>query len=58
MKIDVPASWADAEIVKTELNLEGPADTVKVVKTILNPVGKMDGYSLPVSAFDGLADGQ
>ena len=33
-------------------------DTVKVVKTILNPIGRMDGYSLPVSAFADLPDGQ
>ena len=57
-KIDVPASWATAEDNKPELTLEGRADTVKVVKTILNPIGKMDGYSLPVSAFEDLADGQ
>ena len=58
VKIDVPASWATAEDNKPELALEGREDTVKVVKNILTPVGKMDGYSLPVSAFDGLADGQ
>ena len=58
VKIDVPASWAAAEAVNVELNLEGPADTVAVVKNILTPVGKMDGYSLPVSAFTDYADGQ
>ena len=58
VKIDVPAEWASAEAAPVELELEGPADTVKVVKTILNPVGKMDGYSLPVSAFEDMADGQ
>ncbi len=58
VKIDVPASWADAEVVPADVQLEGPAATVAVVKKILNPIGKMDGYSLPVSAFDGLADGQ
>ena len=57
-KIDVPASWATAEDNKPEVVLEGRPDTVKVVKTILNPIGKMDGYSLPVSAFEDLADGQ
>ena len=57
-KIDVPASWATAEDNKTEAHLEGRADTVKVVKNILTPVGKMDGYSLPVSAFADLPDGQ
>ena len=57
-KIEVPASWADAEDNKAETVLEGRPDTVKVVKNILNPIGKMDGYSLPVSAFDDLPDGQ
>ena len=58
VKIDIPASWATAEDNKPETVLEGNPDTVKVVKTILNPIGKMDGYSLPVSAFDELPDGQ
>ncbi len=58
VKVDVPASWATASDDKAEAALEGPADTVKVVKTILEPIGKMDGYSLPVSAFDHLPDGQ
>ena len=57
-KIDVPASWATAEDDKADVQLEGRADTVKVVKTILNPIGRMDGYSLPVSAFEDLPDGQ
>ena len=57
-KIDVPASWATAEDNKPEAALEGRPDTVKVVKNILNPIGKMDGYSLPVSAFADLPDGQ
>ena len=57
-KIDVPASWANAENDKAEAVLEGRPDTVKVVKNILNPIGKMDGYSLPVSAFEDLPDGQ
>ena len=57
-KVDVPASWATAEDHKPETVLEGRPDTVKVVKTILNPIGRMDGYSLPVSAFADLPDGQ
>ena len=57
-KIDVPASWATAEDHKADVQLEGRADTVKVVKNILNPIGRMDGYSLPVSAFEDLPDGQ
>ena len=57
-KIDVPASWATAEDHKPEVALEGPAATVEVVKNILHPVGRMDGYSLPVSAFEKYVDGQ
>jgi len=57
-KVDVPASWATAEDHKPETVLEGRPDTVAVVKTILNPISKMDGYSLPVSAFANLPDGQ
>ena len=58
VKVDVPASWATAENNHAEAALEGRPDTVKVVKEILTPVGKMDGYSLPVSAFENLPDGQ
>ena len=58
VKVEVPAAWANAEAVVVDEALEGPADTVKVVKEILQPVGKMNGYSLPVSAFAGLEDGQ
>ena len=58
VKIDVPASWATAEDNKAEVVLEGNPETVAVVKNILQPVGRMDGYSLPVSAFAGLEDGQ
>ena len=57
VKIDVPADWADAqdaapaaadrEITKLEKQVEG----------IMEPVGKMDGDSLPVSAFVDHADG-
>ena len=58
VKVDVPASWATAEDKAHDHALEGREDTVKVVKNILTPVGKMDGSSLPVSAFTDYADGQ
>ena len=57
-KIDVPAAWATAEDHKPGEALEGRPDTVKVVKSILRPISKMDGYSLPVSAFEDVVDGQ
>ncbi len=58
VKVDVPAAWADAEDNAAEEVLEGRADTVAVVKNILTPVDKMNGYSLPVSAFEPYVDGQ
>ena len=57
-KFEVPASWATAEDKPAEEHLEGNADTVKMVKDIMEPVGRMDGDSLPVSAFaNGHEDG-
>ena len=58
VKIDVPADWAEAVDEVEEAKLEGKPELVKQVKEILNPVGKMDGDSLPVSAFVDYADGQ
>ena len=51
VKVDVPAEWADAVDHAESEKLEGREKTVKMVKTILDPVDKMDGDSLPVSAF-------
>ena len=57
-KFEVPASWATAEDKPAEEHLAGNADTVKMVKDIMEPVGRMDGDSLPVSAFaNGHEDG-
>ena len=58
VKIDVPASWATAEDAAVEHNLEGKPELVKMVKDILIPIDKMDGDSLPVSAFVDHVDGQ
>ncbi|MDY3690380.1 MAG: pyruvate:ferredoxin (flavodoxin) oxidoreductase [Dysosmobacter sp.] len=57
-KFEVPADWADAQDVVEDVKLAGKPELVEQVKTILNPVGKMDGDSLPVSAFVKHADGQ
>ena len=57
-KIDVPAEWADAVDETEHKQLEGKPELVKMVKEILEPVGKMDGDSLPVSAFVDHVDGQ
>ena len=57
VKVDVPASWADAADQKADDSKCGREKTVKMVKTILDPMDKMDGDSLPVSAFVDHADG-
>ncbi len=56
-KIAVPADWANAQDTADRLPLEGKAETVKMVRNIMEPVGKMDGDSLPVSAFVDHVDG-
>ncbi len=57
VKVDVPAEWADAADDTAASELCGKEKTVKMVKNILEPVDKMDGDSLPVSAFLDHADG-
>ena len=58
VKIDVPADWADAAGDTAAPELEGKPELVKQVREIMEPVGRMDGDSLPVSAFVGHEDGQ
>ena len=57
-KFEVPADWADAQDVAETAQLSGKPELVEQVQTILFPVDKMDGDSLPVSAFVKHADGQ
>ena len=57
-KVEVPADWANAMDEPEHKKLEGKPELVKMVKEILEPVGKMDGDSLPVSAFSDHVDGQ
>ena len=57
VKVEVPADWANAVDEGEAAPLEGRPATVKMVKDILVPVDKMDGDSLPVSAFVDHADG-
>ena len=58
VKVEVPASWADAVDTVGETVLEGKPELVKMVKNILLPIDKMDGDSLPVSTFVDHVDGQ
>ena len=57
VKIAVPAEWANATDDAAVVTENGPAKLVKMVDNIMKPVGKMDGDSLPVSAFMDHADG-
>ena len=57
-KFEVPADWATATDEPKELTLEGRAAIVKQVKELLEPINRMDGDSLPVSAFSEHIDGQ
>ena len=52
-KVEIPASWADAADAADNRNLQGRPELVKMVKDVMEPIGRMDGDSLPVSAFAG-----
>jgi pyruvate-ferredoxin/flavodoxin oxidoreductase len=54
----VPADWANASDEKAPVKLEGRAAIVRQVEELLGPINRMDGDSLPVSAFMEHADGQ
>ena len=56
-KFDVPASWATAEDCKEEKAMAGRPATVKMVRDLLEPIDRMEGDSLPVSAFEAHVDG-
>ncbi len=58
VKIDVPESWKDATDEAVAETLEGRPEVVRMVETIMEPVSRMDGDSLPVSAFVDHVDGQ
>ena len=57
-KVEVPASWKDAQDAPVVHDLAGNPATVDMVTKVMFPVGKMDGDSLPVSAFEKYVDGQ
>ncbi len=58
VKFDVPADWKNASAdASSDEATEGRPEVVKFVNTVLNPVSKMLGDTLPVSAFKDSADG-
>ena len=57
-RIEVPAEWANATDEDAAVELKGRPELVKQVRSVMEPVGNMNGDSLPVSAFVDYADGQ
>ncbi|RHR89485.1 pyruvate:ferredoxin (flavodoxin) oxidoreductase [Roseburia sp. AF15-21] len=57
-KVEVPASWSNPEADPAPKELTGRPETVKMVRDLMEPISKMDGDSLPVSAFAKNPDGQ
>ncbi|MFT8313976.1 MAG: pyruvate:ferredoxin (flavodoxin) oxidoreductase [Clostridium sp.] len=57
-KVEVPASWANPEADAPAPEITGRPEVVKMVNELMNPIGLMDGDSLPVSAFSENPDGQ
>ena len=57
-EVKVPAEWAEAVAENKTAERTGRPATVKMVNELLDPIGLMDGDSLPVSAFKDIADGQ
>ena len=58
VKVDVPADWANCADDAPAAAKTGPrADLVDFVNKVAVPVGHMRGDSLPVSAFENIADG-
>ena len=58
VKIDVPASWANATEEKMGSDVTGKReDLVKYVNTVQNAINSQTGNDLPVSAFTDYVDG-
>ena len=57
-KVEIPADWATATDEPHELSFEGRLAVTEQAKHIMEPVNRMEGDSLPVSAFAKNPDGQ
>ncbi len=58
IKVDVPASWKNATDAPREIHVNTDRQEMKdFVKNILDPVGRLHGDDLPVSAFLNSPDG-
>ena len=57
-KVDVPASWSNPEADPAPKALAGRPELVKQIRDVMEPIARMDGDSLPVSAFVANANGE
>ncbi len=57
-EVKVPDSWKNPAPDAPAKELSGRPEVVKMVRDLMEPISKMDGDSLPVSAFIDNPDGQ
>ena len=57
-KVEVPASWSNPAADPAPKALKGPDALVKQIRDVMEPIARMDGDSLPVSAFEGNVNGE
>ena len=57
-KVDVPASWSNPAADPAPKALSGRPELVKQIRDVMEPIARMDGDSLPVSAFVANANGE
>ena len=57
-KVEIPESWKNPAPDAPKAEKTGRPEVVDMVNKLLDPISKMDGDSLPVSAFKGIEDVQ
>ncbi len=57
VKVEVPAAWATASCCCGQAEAAAASDKPDFIKNILEPMNRLEGDSLPVSAFVGREDG-
>ena len=57
-KVEVPESWHNPAPDAAPKALKGPDALVKQIRNVMEPISRMDGDSLPVSAFTANANGE
>ena len=57
-KVEVPAEWSNPAADPAPAALQGKPELVKQIREVTEPIARMDGDSLPVSAFNVNPDGE